>query len=93
MLKLLKIMSTKIQTYHKMNSKKNTQNPFGSDWSDIGQHFGGHQNSDDDGKSHYIHYGRFLNRRNRNFYCFVGKLILVFTYLCSLFCSYAHLCR
>lgn len=70
---------------HTNEEKKS--NPLGIDLSDMGQHSFGHQNSDDDGKCHNIHFDRYLNRRNKYLYCLLGKVILLISYLCSL----AHL--
>jgi hypothetical protein len=86
-------ISNGFSTYHQISKKKSNSNPLEIDWSDIGQHFGGHQNSDDDGKANYIHFERYLNRRNRNIYCLIAKLVLLISYLSSLFCNYIHLCH
>ena len=89
MLEILKILAMEFQRIILSVKRKVIQ----IHWSDIGQHFGGHQNSDDDGKPNYIHFERYINRRNRNIYCLIAKLVLLISYLSSLFCNYIHLCH
>ena len=45
---------------------------------------------EEDGKHHHIHFERFLTRKWRLVFCFIGKMILVVTYLCSLTSFYAQ---
>ena len=73
------------------NGGDQRSNAATADWSDIGQHFQGHHSSDDDGKTHYVHFERYLRRKNRNLYCITCKIILLLTYLCSLITTYYHL--
>lgn len=47
-------------------------------------------NSDEDGKTHHIHFERLINHRWKLFLCLMGKMILLITYLCSLTSFYAH---
>jgi hypothetical protein len=78
-------------TQQHSSEEKGKSNPWGIDWSDMGQHSLGHQNSDDDGKTHHVHFQRYLDRRHRYFYCLLGKLVLLISYCCSFFINYCHL--
>ncbi len=51
----------------------------------------GDHNSDDDGKSHYFHFNRFEKRRCKAIFCFLAKILLLITHVCSLFVGYTHL--
>lgn len=48
-------------------------------------------NSDDDGKTHHHHSERFATRRRKMIFYFLGKAILLVSYLCSLISFYAEL--
>ncbi len=55
------------------------------------QNAGGNHNSDEDGKSHYFHFNRYQKRRCRALACFVAKIILLITHLCSLLSGFVHI--
>ncbi len=78
--------SNKINSSHNDHASDPINNLWTMNCTDASSDHG----SEDDAKSHHIHFDRFTDHKRKSLFCIVGKIILILSHLCSLLSIYFH---